>query len=384
MQNNDIRKETFVYRDTGMASADARDLAASAVNAMTIALNGSWEENMDCLFRQAHTLGLMPADRKCVEAMLREKGFVLQPGKKDKPTLEEVRQAMSKQCRSGEIAVALTPLYCHYGHMTALMPHCVESTDQIVYKLEDTMDRRNWEVNQLWIRWPDGEDHSPVKRRSGTRKATQKAVKLPEETESFAYFQPNPLGNRIGDCTLRALSAVCEIDWHEALDRFRKHNCTVTNRDDQIRQTLIDSGLSRYQLPAPKTRLTAAQFCDRMSVLAKKGERFYLWVGDSHVAAALPYEQEDGSVRYRITDSWDCTKRYVKECWVKVSQQEEPAEKKEAVFLLGARLLHPGFGEGTIRKMQETSQCILLEVEFEAVGSKMLAGSWVKENCTSL
>lgn len=50
----------------------------------------------------------------------------------------------------------------------------------------------------------------------------------------FIYYQPNPCGRSVGDCSVRAISAALSIGWEEAFDlltKFAKNMCDMPSAD---------------------------------------------------------------------------------------------------------------------------------------------------------
>lgn len=69
---------------------------------------------------------------------------------------------------------------------------------------------------------------------------------------SYAYYQPNPAGRAVGDCTVRALSKALGQTWEEtyvglALEGFAKGD--LPNADDVWGKYLRDRGFVRNFIP---------------------------------------------------------------------------------------------------------------------------------------
>lgn len=79
---------------------------------------------------------------------------------------------------------------------------------------------------------------------------------MPELSEpyhmSYAYYQPNPAGKSVGDCTVRALSKALEQSWEETyvgltLEGFIRGD--LPNADSVWGPYLKSHGFTRYWIP---------------------------------------------------------------------------------------------------------------------------------------
>lgn len=69
---------------------------------------------------------------------------------------------------------------------------------------------------------------------------------------SYAYYQPNPAGRSVGDCTVRALSKALGQTWEQtyvglALEGFQRGD--LPNSDDIWGHYLYDRGFRRHFIP---------------------------------------------------------------------------------------------------------------------------------------
>jgi hypothetical protein len=69
---------------------------------------------------------------------------------------------------------------------------------------------------------------------------------------SYAYYQPNPAGRSVGDCTVRALSKALGQSWEAtyaglALEGFLRGD--LPNADDVWGHYLYDRGFRRHLIP---------------------------------------------------------------------------------------------------------------------------------------
>lgn len=393
MANTDHRIKSWAFRSF---SADKKDgtfhggRAFTALNALMVANQWSWEETYRSLLDQAHSLSLMPDDPKCIKAMLRTQGFVQQPGVKGEVTIEDVCRGMNERCHDGQIAIIETDKGWFSGGMYAVVPEshgafiggaCRVSRYQCVGENYPEQNR----VREVWVRWADREDHSPVRRRTGHGR-TGRSRQAPESHAAFHHYQANPAGNSIGDCSVRAVASAFGITWDEAMERLAGsagHTATAINTSANINKTLEKEGF----LPCPAVKvngkqLTGKEFCREMAARYHNGEKILAYVGKSHVAAVLPFE-EDGAAVYKIVDSWDSTDRKIGVYYVKpVPQPPAPAREKGASLeklAVGTRLIHPVFGEGTV---DEDSGTGWVDIVFARGGRRKLDAKWVLRNCT--
>ena len=112
------------------------------------------------------------------------------------------------------------------------------------------------------------------------------------------------------------------------------------------------------------------------------GERIFAYVGRSHCAAILPIKQEDGSVKYKIQDTWDSTTRYIGEWFVyKDSAPDVPtvAQSLNSAFECGETICHPRFGEGIIISATGSGNTRILEIEFKKAGIKKISEAWLRK-----
>ena len=58
--------------------------------------------------------------------------------------------------------------------------------------------------------------------------------------------------------------------------------------------------------------------------------------------------------------------------------QQRPAPAKAKVFGVGARVIHPIFGEGMVLTAKPVAQDVLYEIAFENAGTKKLMGNYAK------
>ena len=78
-------------------------------------------------------------------------------------------------------------------------------------------------------------------------------LELPEpKPMSFSYYNPNPTGKSVGDCTVRAVAKALGRDWDEvyvelALEGFRRRD--MPNADSVWGAYLKEHGFTRHWIP---------------------------------------------------------------------------------------------------------------------------------------
>ena len=75
---------------------------------------------------------------------------------------------------------------------------------------------------------------------------------MSKEMGNYSYYQPNPAGKSVGDCTVRAISKALGQTWEEtyagpALEGFKRRD--PPNADDVWSHYLKDRGFRRHWIP---------------------------------------------------------------------------------------------------------------------------------------
>lgn len=286
----------------------------TAVNAAAFAAGLSWHEAFAALIAQSHALCKMPHDDPCIFAMLRQLGLFQQPAPKQMPAAAALCAQLDLHCQSGVTAVIMTADH----RFSALLP--VQTAGGMRYKARDVQDRTQSRIERVWLRWPDGQDHSPVKRRTGGggRKGSRTP---PADHAAFHYYQANPAGNLTGDCVVRAIAAVNQITWHQAMDElviWAGRGYAAINRDEVYQNLLTGYGFVHHPpLLRGSQMLTGAQFCAEITRRYPQGEPIFAASGQNHAVAVLPFAGPDGTRRYKIVDSWDSSRRRIGGYWVR-------------------------------------------------------------------
>lgn len=111
----------------------------------------------------------------------------------------------------------------------------------------------------------------------------------------YSYYNENPAGKAVGDCTVRALSKALGQTWEEtyvglALEGFLR--CDLPNADSVWGPYLVRSGFTRHMLPG------SFQDCYTVADFARDNPNgaFILSMPGRHVVAVV-----DG----QYFDSWD-------------------------------------------------------------------------------
>ncbi len=381
MKKSAAANEHFIFRNTHPENLTERALAATAVNAAAVVTGKPWAEIFRSLIDQSHAQCRMPNDFLCVKEMLRSHHFILQPSHNSVSiSAEDVRAYMDEHCTSGVCAIVRTVRYGYGAHLLAILP--VTDENGTSYKIAGYEDRSRYRAEEIWLRWPDLEDHSPVARRKSGAPVTKKERRIPESHARYCYHQENPENRRIGDCLVRGLSSACGISWHEAVDLLTVHNRTTINTHVVFREVLKKQGFVHHDLYRPGEKYpTVAEFCSEANRKFRRGEHLFVYVGTSHVAAVLPFPEEDGSFRYRVVDTWDSSSGRATEYWVRPVPEEPAEETALPEFAVGDRIEHPVFGTGVVRTVSGDAPQIRLEIEFPEAGVKKFGAGWVAENC---
>lgn len=120
----------------------------------------------------------------------------------------------------------------------------------------------------------------------------------------YVYYNPNPAGRRVGDCSVRAISKALKIDWETAymlLSQAGFDMCDMPSSDSVWGAVLRQNGFYRKAIPnvCPDC-YTARDFCKDHPV-----GTFVLGFG-GHVATV-----HDG----QLFDSWDSSKEIPQFFW---------------------------------------------------------------------
>ncbi len=353
----------------------------SAVNAVALANGISWEDSYRILLEQGKRYGLMLANQKCVDNMLKEAGYVRIPHVRRMNNYSELNDFLLSEYPSITHAVVLTVTGTVRKRRYCAVQRSSDPEEGFVV-LDIKEEPRS--VISLWL------DYHEI----GGEKPAVDNPKMSEEQISYShqgylYFQPNPLKNNIGDCVIRAYCAVFDRPWTQILEMLAKsceYNETVLNSQFTYRSLTSEYELDPYsRLTSEGKGLTGKEFCKRLDLMYRNGERFFAKVGPTHVVGIIP-TVINGNKQYAIADSWDSSSRKIGDYWIFRPAKQKPVFVPKIVDDVapmsideGKQLIHPVFGKGVITKnFQEEKRA---EVHFPEYGDKLLTHSWIQANC---
>lgn len=128
----------------------------------------------------------------------------------------------------------------------------------------------------------------------------------------FVEYNPNPVGRRVGDCSVRAISKALDIDWETAYVLLSMNGFSMgdmPSSDSVWGATLRQRGYSRKSVPdlCPDC-YTAKDFC------RDHPEGTFVLGFGGHVATV-----RDGT----LFDSWDSSQEVPQFYWTKEEKEEE-------------------------------------------------------------
>lgn len=123
----------------------------------------------------------------------------------------------------------------------------------------------------------------------------------------WRYYQPNPAGRSVGDCSVRAVSAALDVSWDEAFDMLAhsaREMCDMPSADAVIGSVLRLHGFVRSIIPST---------CPDCYTIGEFSEDFprgvYVLGTGQHVATII-----DGV----ILDSWDSSNEIPMFMWRRI------------------------------------------------------------------
>lgn len=124
------------------------------------------------------------------------------------------------------------------------------------------------------------------------------------EKDTWTKWNPNPIGNRTGDCAIRAVAAALGISWDDAFDLIAdnaKQMGTIMSDNAAWGSVLRQHGFNRAVIP------NRCPDCYSAADFAREHPRgIYVLGFGNHTAAVI-----DG----QILDSWDSTKEIPQYYW---------------------------------------------------------------------
>ena len=357
------------------------DSSLSVINALCLARDLPWKDSYKMLLAQGKRFGLLLNEKTCWVNMLADAGYVRIRG-------------FRKLGSWTDLSDFLLENYPHISHaLVAARSRSIRAPRFCaVRRLPDPaagfvgldIMEEEREIESLWLHYEEAGLPKPV-----LQKVTvlQPGEPVPSH-KGFVYYQPNPVQRIIGDCVIRAYSAVFSQSWEATLDMLAE---ACEYRDTHLNSVLVYQSLaSEYEFD-PRSRmreqgkgLTGIEFCDRMTLMCRNGERFFAHAGRNHTVGIIPV-LIDGMEQYAIADSWDSSREIIGDYWVyrpvRRKKPDPPKPEAGAPFSLdpGTRLLHPAFGEGTVLQWNEKDQRVL--IQFQQKKEKLLTAAWVRANC---
>ena len=332
--------------------------ARSAVNAIAIVTGKSWQEIVKNLVEQSHKRVNLPTYHTCITDVLRENGFMPLGNQ-----FYSISKLMEEADLLNDKAKFIVKTSCR-GYF-ALIPN--EGDEYVIrgHKAGFPTYISNCAIDEAWL-YREGMDF-----KTGIYKKSKKHREEPKDVGKLKFENMNPEDKYIGDCVIRGLSAAYKCTWHEAIDYIAQANNytdPVLNITPNINLALLKLGFERHrEIKRGNKLLTGKQFCDLMNHSYHDGERIFAYVGKSHCAAILPFE-ENGSTVYKIQDTWDSTSRTIREYWV--YKEKKPTQTRTRFAQITSLnindiVTHPHFGKGTIVSEQKSGASRILEIDFE-------------------
>ena len=356
------------------------NMSLSAVNALSLAQDLPWEEAYRMLLKQGQRYGRMLTDKHCVNNMLADAGYIRIPGFRRLNSYTALSDMLMAQYPGITRALAMTS---RGGMRNTRFCAVRRLPDPDAGFVAMDLEEEERDVFGLWVHHTEIGAPKPL-----PDEPVMQSARYHPSHRGYMYFQPNPMKNRIGDCVIRAYSAVFNLPWEKILEMLAQ-SCEY--KDTTLNSNMIYQSLASeyefdlYDRPIEEGKgLTGVEFCDRMTLRCRGGERFFAQMGNGHVVGIIPTEI-NGEKQYAVADSWDSSGRKIGRYWVlrpkKKEKQEAPRPRQPLLPALSAgdRLVHPVFGIGTVREVQEETQRV--RIEFPLKGEKWMTVSWVLANC---
>lgn len=134
----------------------------------------------------------MPNDSKCVRAYLAANAFVHQPGITQRVRISDVISCMNLFCHDGQEAIVAlhgTPkeyILISSNFTEGTTSEFVNTSRYQAYGYRNPAYRTD--ITDIWVRWQDHKDHSPVKRKTRIPQA-KKPRTHPADHECFQFCQ---------------------------------------------------------------------------------------------------------------------------------------------------------------------------------------------------
>ena len=361
----------------GIIESAYRSCASLTIQCLKEAGIAEGEDAFKHHIQNAKTLGLLPDDCKVIKATLADYGFVMQSTHLEGISFSTVVSALGASLDTPSTAFIALKDYLHAGGYMVCLRMDPSHSFRLTYPDPKPQNIGRKKVTHVWVRWDDFRDRSPFPRKSVNRHTASPKKREVKDTDSFRFFNPNPCGNLIGDCVVRAASGAMDISWSEAMERLASMGETTINAREVYRKVLEREGFI-YHKPLTRNgrRLTGKDFCLEMDKRYQNGERIFAYSGRSHVVAVVPV---DG--HYMVMDSWDSTSNAIGDFWVKANKRpaiEIVTERMPCIpFSVGESLRHPSFGVGIVTVVDPRA----VTIDFGVNGVRRLGIDWAFTNC---
>ena len=347
--------------------SDQESLEKSVINSISIVTGIKWRSVVRSLVEQAHIRGNMPTYRTCLTDLLRAKGFV--PTTFWCPVSELVQTLNSLRVTDEKFIIKIRGNnYCALIYDYQKKQYKIKGTITGKASIEQRC------IDEIWVYVPGSDNRTGIIKKP-------KGNAMPTGCQNFTAKNMNPDGRLIGDCVIRALSAVYDCTWHEAIDYI----ANATNYDDptlnslpNVNITLIKLGFERHKgIKSGGKYMNGKDLCKILDYTYHDGEKVFAFVGRSHCAAILP-TKENGETKYKLQDTWDSTSRGIIEYWV----YKKPVVKNTVItqsnnYEIGGTISHPQYGNGKIVSIIGEGTNRFLEIAFAGVGNKKISEAWL-------
>lgn len=360
----------------------------SAINAVSLATEQPWEEVYRLMLEQAEKDGMMPHHLPNAHNLLRAAGYASVPVPKQIWTYRRLDEHLRTAYPGITSAVVCSERSRMILRYQAMRPVTAED-GRTHFAVHDTVDLDHREVKELWI--PAREAGLAEEPFQASRCAKARPWR---EHHYYRYFQPNPRGNSIGDCVIRAYAGVFQVSWGEAagmLARACEYTTVQLNAGNFYQYLASEQQLIHHPALKKGRRLyTVEELCRWLTGRYKNGERFFINVGEHHVAAVIPVPDEEWGSRYVVADSWDCSGRPTGDFWEYHPPVEAPAKPEpvrppedpaELSLIPGSRVIHPAFGEGQVTGVEGAGRSCRITLLFDSGEEKTLGEMWVRTHC---
>ena len=365
----------YLDGDCGLTDLRRRSCASTTVDCLAKSGICDWDSAFLRLMETAKSIGQMPDSEKTIRGLLHSFGFVMQSTYLEECSVHDTLTRLGKLGVPAVVFVQVCDRKHRGGNMVALRTDGFQFSE--IRKRSQPNYLNNRRVTHVWIRFEDGIDRSPYPRQSVNRSPRpRKRLSEITETECYRFYQPNPQDNYIGDCVVRAIAGVMGVSWKTAIDLLAEGLETTVNAREVFVPVLIRKGFCHHEpITRSGKRLKGADFCKEMNRRYRNGERVFAFVGRNHVAAVVPMEG-NGSIVYKMVDSWDSTSRYIGEFFVET--KPKPQKAPDMTVSVGVAIKHPQYGVGMITSILNG----VVSVDFGENGLHRLGEDWVSKHCT--